>query len=377
MRALASSTSRDLILSKFGPIALLPYAQQVEEKLSLIRQEFSSFRINEIDVFTSPDTGFRMRAEFGVWHENDMVHYAMFEPGVKKRPYTIYSYDIGSPILQTAMSAVRSFLNSSPLMRERLFQVDFLTSTVGEVIVTLIYRRKLDDIWRACAQEMSSTLGVHIIGRSRKQKLIITRDYIHEHFHVEGREFRYKQIEGAFSQPNAYICERMLGWVNSQLRTESADLLELYCGNGNFTLPLSTRFNRVLATEISKVSLAAAVENSALNNISNISFVRLSSEELTQALNHVRLFNRLKDLDLDDFHFSTVFVDPPRAGLDSGTIELIQRFHRIIYISCNPVTLKNNLLALQDKFRVVRMAFFDQFPHTHHREIGVVMEAVN
>lgn len=356
----------------------MPYPQQLAEKASLTRNEFATFiNLDEIDVYASPETGFRMRAEFRIWHEGDKIHYAMFEPGVKKRPYIIDSFRNGSSLLQHSMSKVQNFVNEDPLLRERLFQIDFLTSTIGEVLVTLIYRSKLDDSWHARAKEMSLNLGVHVIGRSRKQKRVVTQDYIHEQFCIEGRLFKYKQIEGTFSQPNASICEKMLGWVNAQLKAESMDLLELYCGNGNFTLPLSTRFRRVFATEISKVSLAAAIENSALNNVSNITFARLSSEELTQAMNGVRPFHRLKDVDLTEFKFSTVFVDPPRAGLDDATVEFLRRFPRIVYISCNPVTLKKNLEALGDDYRVVRMAFFDQFPHTQHRELGVILEACN
>ena len=62
------------------------------------------------------------------------------------------------------------------------------------------------------------------------------------------------------------------------------NLLELYCGNGNFTLPLATRVRRVLATEISKASVNAALANIADNGAGNIELVRLSAEELTQAL---------------------------------------------------------------------------------------------
>jgi tRNA (uracil-5-)-methyltransferase len=65
----------------------------------------------------------------------------------------------------------------------------------------------------------------------------------------------------------------------------------------------------------------------------------LSAEELTQALNEVRPFRRLEGIDLKSYEFGTVFVDPPRAGMDPDTCELTRRFERILYISCNPETL--------------------------------------
>jgi len=129
-----------------------------------------------------------------------------------------------------------------------------------------------------------------------------------------------------------------------------------------------------LATEISKGSIKAALENCALNNINNITFVRLASEEMTEALNGVREFSRLKDIDLVSYNFSTVLVDPPRAGLDEGTIKLISTIDNIIYISCNPQTLARDLQILTQTHDVLEAAMYDQFPHTSHVESGVFLK---
>ena len=102
--------------------------------------------------------------------------------------------------------------------------------------------------------------------------------------------------------------------------------------------------------------------------------MRLSAEELTQALNGVREFRRLDNIDLDNYKFGTVFVDPPRAGMDSDTCELVHRFDRVLYISCNPETLAQNIRQLSDTHRIVKCALFDQFPWTDHMESGVLLE---
>ena len=67
----------------------------------------------------------------------------------------------------------------------------------------------------------------------------------------------------------------------------------------------------------------------------------------------------------------TVLVDPPRAGLDDGTVQLVSRFNDILYISCNPETLAQNLQVLIQSHDIVKLAVFDQFPYTHHIETGV------
>jgi len=190
---------------------------------------------------------------------------------------------------------------------------------------------------------------------------------------VAGRSFRYRQPEGAFTQPNGEVCQKMLNWAYEALGERDDDLLELYCGNGNFTLPLATRVRRVLATEISKTSVNAALANIEDNGLDNIELVRLSAEELTQALNEVRPFRRLAGIDLKSYSFGSVFVDPPRAGMDPDTCELTRRFERILYISCNPETLAQNIAQLADTHRIERCALFDQFPYTHHMEAGVLL----
>ena len=155
---------------------------------------------------------------------------------------------------------------------------------------------------------------------------------------------------------------------------QDRDLLELYCGNGNFTIPLAGYFHKVIATEMAKSSIKMATKNSELNQIDNIKFIRLSAEETTAALNQEREFRRLKDISLTDYDFSTVLVDPPRAGLDRATLLLITQFETIIYFSCNPLTLKQNLGVLSQSHRIEDFAIFDQFPYTKHCETGVILK---
>jgi tRNA (uracil-5-)-methyltransferase len=197
---------------------------------------------------------------------------------------------------------------------------------------------------------------------------------------VAGTSYRYRYYEGGFTQPNPAVNTQMLGWATEQAGAiGQGDLLELYCGLGNFTLPLSRHFDRVLATEVSKNSIRAAKENVTLNSTTNITFVRMSSEEMVQAFENVRPFRRLEQegVVLDDYDFSTVFVDPPRAGLDETTTRLVSRFDHIIYVSCNPETLARDLATLTQTHEVLTAAIFDQFPHTEHVESGVILKIRN
>ena len=161
------------------------------------------------------------------------------------------------------------------------------------------------------------------------------------------------------------------------VRPESSaarDLLELYCGHGNFTIPLAAKFNRVLASEISKSSIANARINCELNGVCNAQFVRLSADELMSAFARRREFERLKGIDIFSYDFSHVLIDPPRAGLEPSVIDFIKNFQNLIYISCNPQTLFENLRSLCATHEVRRFAIFDQFAHTAHIECGVLLK---
>lgn len=349
------------------------YQDQLQNKVERLRSLFAAFNIPEIEVFPSKPTQYRMRAEFRIWHNEDRCFYAMFKPGNKNEPYEVSTFPAGSPTIQTLMPQLLAEINDSEALRRKLFQVEFLTSQTGESCITLIYHRQLEQQWQEEAKRLNQKLNSHIIGRARKQKLCIDSDYIEETLTVNGQHYYYQQVENSFTQPNAFICEKMLEWAQASASFCSGDLVELYCGNGNFTVALAHLFPKVLATEISKVSVKSALHNLESNQINNVVIARMSSEEFTQAMNRERAFRRLKDISLDDYSLDTIFVDPPRAGLDAETEKLVQRFKHIIYVSCNPATLQHNLTTLAQTHEIQRVALFDQFPFTDHIETGVLL----
>ncbi|HSD37278.1 MAG TPA: tRNA (uridine(54)-C5)-methyltransferase TrmA [Rhodocyclaceae bacterium] len=353
------------------------YDAQLAAKLAQFKESFAPFGLPEPEVFRSAPLHFRQRSEFRIWHDGDEMHYAMFDPEDPRKPVLMETFPVAAEPICTLMPVLKAALQARPDLKRRLFQVNFLATLSGEMLVTLIYHRKLEADWEGAARELAADLGVMIIGRSLKQKIVLERDWVLEELEVDGRRLRYQQVEGAFSQPNAGVSSKMLAWASKQSTAQSTapdgDLLELYCGNGNFTVALAPAFNKVLATEMSKPSVKAAHYNLDANGISNVSMVRMASDEISAALARVRPFNRMKDIDLDSYRFTTLFVDPPRSGLDAPTVELARSFERILYISCNPETLRDNVAALQDTHMISAAAVFDQFPYTHHLECGLLL----
>ncbi|WP_339668295.1 tRNA (uridine(54)-C5)-methyltransferase TrmA [Dasania marina] len=349
------------------------YQQQLDAKAQRVSQLFSEFTPPALEVYPSPPLHFRMRAEFKIWHKGEHSHYAMFKKETPKQPQFISDFPIGSKTINQLMPELMAAIKAEPLLRKRLFQVEFLTTLSGQALITLIYHKKLDEAWQSAAELLQQQLGAGIIGRSKKQKLVLKDDYITETLDVSGQRFHFQQVESGFTQPNAKVNEKMLGWALQHSQNSPGDLLELYCGNGNFTAVLAQNFDKVLATEIAKTSVRSAEYNFKLNNINNIKIARMSSEEFSSALMGEREYRRLADIDLASYNISTVLVDPPRAGLDDNTIKLISQYSRIIYISCNPNTLHDNMKQLSLTHDIAQFAIFDQFPYTDHIESGLVL----
>lgn len=356
------------------------YQLQLDAKIERIHNQFSKFNPPELEVFASPEKNFRMRAEFRIWHTEDDMFYAMFERDADQQKVVVRidEFPIADQSINDLMPILLAELKAHELLSKRLFEVHFLATLNGEMLVSLVYRAPLHEEWETLAKQLADKLKIKIVGRSRGQKVILSNEFVVEELQVFDRKFKYKQIESSFTQPNAQVCQKMLQWACNAVENSQQDLLELYCGNGNFTLPLSLHFNRVLATELAKSSVYAAQWNIEQNQIDNIQVARLSAEEFTQAYQGEREFRRLQEaeIDISSYQFETVFVDPPRAGIDLETLKLLQGFKRILYISCNPDTLFENLEILTQTHKIQKFALFDQFPYTHHVESGVLLEKI-
>lgn len=348
----------------------------------------------EPQVHASIPEHYRMRAEFSVFHHNHgSFDYAMYEPNSKPRKVILLKDFPGCTVaINQAMAALREHLPKYQLIKRKLFGADFLSNSSGDVVISLNYHKKLTDEWMVEAEQLradlnNSGLSCSLVAHAKKQVLTVGNDYVIETIPTTRGEIRLKQVEGTFSQPNATACAAMLNFALSCAQegldeaknkglSNQKDLIELYCGSGTFTVALAPLFNKVFATEVARVPTNTAYFNMELNNISNIKLARLSALEVTEALNHVRPFRRLeeKEINLDDYNFGTLLIDPPRAGLqDEAALKFTANYDRIIYISCGPESLASDLKYLSKTHKIARIAFFDQFPYTNHLESGVLL----
>lgn len=345
------------------------YQGQLQRKVARNKERFAPFYSGDFHVVESDDAHYRARSEFKIWHVGDAIHYAMNHKDKKGVVLVDECPQVNQYIFELMPKLIKQLKEKQ--LDFKLFGADFLSSSDGAIVVSLLYHRKLDDEWQDRATQIAQELSIDIIGRSRRQKVVIGKDNIVESLDVNGEKYKFIHIENSFTQPNAKVNEQMIAWTLQGLEKTDEDLLELYCGAGNFTIPFANHFQKVLATEISKSSINAAKANMKLNFVDNIEFVRMSVEEFIAALDGVREFRRMKDIDITEYNITTVFVDPPRSGMDTLSCEFITRYENIIYISCNPETLRRDLDILCSTHTVKEMAVFDQFPYTNHVEMGV------
>ena len=333
-------------------------------KLSKFCYELSNFTEIKPEIYLSSATGYRARAEFG-FNKNS---YTMV---VDEQKIYMDKSSIPHPCIQKLMPNLLSKINNSELMQKKLFQINFRTSGI-KVLATLIYHKSLQEEWIQAAKAIQDSIeNLSIIGRSKKQKVLIGAEDLEVLSSYDNCNFKILQNDLVFFQPNFYLYSLMISFISKQL-DEPMDLLELYCGCGGFTLPLASIFEKVFATENNKHSIELLKKSIKLNNLLNIETARLSDNETASALANERPFRRLKNIDIQSYKFSHILVDPPRAGLSDETINLSAQFKNIIYISCNPETFLRDIVKLDRTINSI--GIFDQFANTKHLEVIAILK---
>ena len=313
---------------------------------------------NNIVINLSPACGYRSRCEFG--YKNNF--YTMYSPSGE----IIYldSFAVARPSIQALMPKLLNQINKSNILKTKLFQINFRSNRKNRVLVSLLYHKLLDDEIKGLADKIANILNISINLRSKNNLYSTHGDLLEDD--IEDLETILYQTDQSFYQPNHFHMPEMITKAMSFVK-DPKDLLELYCGSGTFSLPMRNIFNKIFATESNRQSIRCINKSIHDQNIKNIFHARLSAKEVSELFKG-RIFKRMKEIKICDFNFSHVLVDPPRAGLDKGVLELINKFENIIYISCNYETYARDIKNLAS-YKIKNIEFFDQFPNTKHLEI--------
>ena len=326
-------------------------------KFESFKNKLKDRNFQNLKVNLSPAKSYRNRCEFS-YQKN---HYVMYKNN--KKVY-IKNFDIASNGIQKVMPVLLQKINSEEILNKKLFQVNFRSNDLNNVIVTLIYHKTINNFMIEKTISLSEELDIDLIIRAKNYFYSTSNNFIE--YKICYKNLVLYQTDNCFFQPNKFLLNKMIKKVINMIY-EPNDLLELYCGVGTFTVPLSFYFKSVLASENDRNSIKCLNKSLEVNKIFNVKSLRLSANEVSELLNGKK-FNRMGNNKIKNYDFSHILIDPPRSGLSHEVIKIIKHFKNIIYISCNPDTYLRDLNLLKSH-RIFDIELFDQFPNTNHLEI--------
>ena len=169
---------------------------------------------------------------------------------------------------------------------------------------------------------------------------------------------KFEFLPTDFVQVNAGVNAELVSTAVRLAAPEATDrVLDLYCGLGNFSLPLAQRAGALLGVEGDAGLVARAARNAAANGVGNARFVTADLQEKGWPFYRER--------------WDVVVLDPPRTGAEAPVAELdASGVRRLVYVSCHPAMLARDARVLVEKhgFTLHQARVFDMFPHTHHIE---------
>ncbi|MFT5677396.1 MAG: 23S rRNA (uracil1939-C5)-methyltransferase, partial [Paraglaciecola sp.] len=189
---------------------------------------------------------------------------------------------------------------------------------------------------------------------------------------VEDKGPRFYKIEDLilryhpqnFIQVNGVLNKKMVAQALEWLAPSINDVvLDLFCGVGNFSLPLAAHAGQVIGVEVQTSMVAAGIANARLNKLTNLSFL---AADLTKAVSS----------ELIPLGVTQVLLDPPRAGAFEFLDTLIEiKPKQILYVSCDVATLARDAEYLvAKKYKVKKVCMMDMFPQTSHVETMMLFE---
>lgn len=353
----------------------IDYPQQLQAKRQiLVEALWRGARVPDECVgpaLPSPDPyGYRSRVQFKVQGTAGRLRIGFY------RNNSHQVEDIGSgcaiavPVVNSTLAVLRVVLDSCPNVSS-ISQVSVDSAEQG-VIAVITYSGRdvsaVSDYFRKRCAELQPLTGLYLqTGRKPLLKLFGDNQLSYDlpQAAPEAPACRLTYQPGGFSQVNRPQNRVILDIVRRMACFEdTAHVLDLYCGNGNFSLPIAGEVARVTGIEEHAGSIVSAEANRAANGIGNVEFICADA------------VSGLKELVARGCRFDTIIIDPPRAGAAEVVTELFRlNPSRIIYVSCDPSTLARDCGLLAGSGYTVRESVpVDMFPQTYHLESVTLLQ---
>lgn len=229
-------------------------------------------------------------------------------------------------------------------------QIDFDLSEYLELIQKQSYKGEIKGIIHTINDSLSDAVI------PEKVELLYGRPYIYDE--LLGLKFKINPF--AFFQTNTKGAEELYSIVRDFIdNTEDKVVFDLYCGTGTIGQIVAPKAKKVIGIELIEEAVEAAKENAKLNNLENCEFI---AGDVAKTIGTVK--------EKPD----TIILDPPRPGVHPVALEYVVKFDpkNIIYVSCNPKTLVEDLKYLTEQgYKLEKVKGKDMFPHTPHVETVV------
>jgi 23S rRNA (uracil1939-C5)-methyltransferase len=308
-----------------------------------------------LPVIPSPRTDhYRLRTQFNVRTKEGRQRIGFFRQGTYQLVEVENAFLL-HPLISKTLSGIRTLSDKLPPLTE----IHINASPSDEVHLLFFTDREsfppLEPFLSDLQKRVPEVIGV--TGFTKKKKAFsIGRS----HLTLEAEGMTFRATEGNFFQVNWDQNRNMVRTVLDFADLKGTEtVLDLYCGIGNFALPLAKRAKAVIGIESGYSAIEDAKRNADLNGITNAEFF---ADDMEKGLK--KLLERKLRADV-------IVLDPPRAGATLKTTERVLAFvpQKIVYVSCNPATLARDLKFFRlFGFRLDRLQPIDMFPWTYHIE---------
>ncbi|MBK0621936.1 23S rRNA (uracil(1939)-C(5))-methyltransferase RlmD [Klebsiella aerogenes] len=313
------------------------------------------------DIIAAEPWGYRRRARLSLNYQPKTQQLQMgFRKANSSEIIDVVQCPVLVPQLEALLPAVRECLTSLQSQRQ-LGHVELVQADNGPLMV-LRHTAALTAADKEKLERFSQTHGLSLY--------LAPQSEILEHIRGDEPWYTSDGLRLVFSprdfiQVNDGVNQKMvrtaLAWLDIQPQDR---VLDLFCGMGNFTLPLAKAAASVVGVEGVPALVAKGRENAALNGLQNVTFFHENLEEDVTRQAWAK------------HGFDKILLDPARAGAPSVMAHIIKLApRRVVYVSCNPATLARDSEALlQAGYCIQRLAMLDMFPHTGHLESIVLFE---
>jgi len=355
-----------------GPFTAEEYGRQLAAKVARVRALFPGV---SVEVAPSPYLHHRHRGSFVVRDRRLGFWDADAQAFVPAAP----TLGVFSERIRAAVAAAEQLLadaedgeEDAAVLAHGLRSVEMHSTLSQELLVTFVYAALVDKRWGACAAAWAAGLGAGYLrpqALARWRKGLALADgsaaYVTEAFELGLAELpvlRLRQPAGSFSNPNAELepeTLRLLLHLVERACPRPRRVLELFCGNGNNILALAPLCEEAVGVELNSHLAEVALENIALNGLHGVARVMcMDAAHFSADACNTSSAAR----------FDVVLVDPPRAGLDAASLELVRAAPAVCYVSCNADRLARDVHSLAASHVVAHFALHDHFPFTEHTE---------